>query len=89
MKKNEIKTTLMKAYVWMWYIISLPLMIPFTLGLIIWLTIKMMIGLKEFNMWRITKELLRGYYIGHKNNMNKVEMAYGGKSFEELNWYFE
>ena len=89
MKKNQVKKTLMKAFIWAMYIVCLPLLVLFTLVVWIGASISSKRSYGEFDFMFNIKALFDGYHMGHKYNMANVDAIFDDKPFEDLNWYLE
>lgn len=65
--------TLLKIYVWVMYIIALPVFLVFSITMLLWNSIENYRDCGEWEFKEFTKEYCEGIVIGHNINMERIE----------------
>lgn len=68
--------TLLKMAIWATYVVSLPVFIPFTIVVLVWICAKNKIEYGYFDVMDMIKALFSGYKEGHQLNMYRIEHCY-------------
>ena len=72
----QVKKVLYKTLVWLMYLACLPLLMIYTVVVIISSSIESKVKFGEFDFVDIVKALFAGYYLGHKQNMYNIEKIF-------------
>lgn len=71
-----MKKLVLKVYIWACYIVVAPLLVLFTIGMIIWENVDWFCDFKEFMPVEYSAELaeamIEGIKEGHKANMDRI-----------------